>query len=61
MDRFIERMPGKDWYWRRRGKVAGAFMGGFGTLLLVLFLHVAVTGEPLGAEAPPADVVYPIF
>ncbi|ROU00106.1 hypothetical protein [Histidinibacterium lentulum] len=55
-----DRLPDSQWFERHKGKLGGFLAGSLGTIVLTLFLVVAITGEPHGRTFQPSpNVVYP--
>lgn len=58
MQALLSRLPDRAWLERHRGKLVGMFMGTFGSMVLTVFLVVAITGTPYGTTSTPPEPVY---
>lgn len=60
MGTMLDRLADGRWFERNKGKLGGFVMGSLGTIVLALFVVVAITGEPYGRTFEPSpNVVYP--
>ena len=61
MLRLVMRPLDAGWRSRHGAKVAGFLAGSLGTIVLALFVLVAVTGEPYGYSPQPVESVLTLF
>ena len=58
MRRLFFTLTDPDWLYRHRAKFAGFAFGSAGSWIIALFLTVAITGVPVGADPRPVEQVY---
>ena len=58
MRRLLHTLTDTHWLYDNRAKFAGFAFGSFGSLVIALFLTVAITGDPVGGDPRPVEQVY---